>query len=204
MPATPENPPTVPALRLPRIVSTSLLFVVGALSTPVETASAFGVPAMLAQRSVDSPDPDPEGRGAEWDRESSSPASRLDGAGGRLANGGFSAGRGGLAAANDGSPVVPSVLPAVPANLPKRNGNEPQGDGGATARPAPAGNSGNDLRLQMREYGTRFDQLPRGVAGSASGAGSLREAAGDSRWLDADERTSFREALRERHRRTRH
>ena len=205
MPATPEKPPIVPALRLPRIVSTSLLFVVGALSTPFESASAFGVPGMLAQRAVDSLDPDIEGQGPSWDREAAAPAILHGGGAGHIVDGVIPAGRPGLPPVNDPSPALPSVLPAVPASLPKRPGGEPQGEGGTVVRAAPAAAPATDLRLLMREYGARFDRARDGsAADSAVSSGSFRDVPRDGRWLNADERSSFREALRERHRRARH
>ena len=202
MSATPENPPILPAWHLSRIVSTGLLAVFGALSTPVESASAFGVPVMLAQRAVDGLDSDPEVRGIEWDRET--PAVLHGGGAGHIVDGVIPAGRPGLPPVNDPSPAVPSVLPAMPASLPGRPGLEPQGEGGAGARTAPAAGHATDLRVLMREYGARFDESQRAPAETAGAPGAFREAGSDVRWLDADERTVFREALRERHRRARH
>lgn len=102
------------------------------------------------------------------------------------------------------TPVVP-LAPVSPSLDGGRHGAaapgltvvEPQPEGGSRL-PAATNGAPGDLRLQMREYGNRSGEAQRGSDDRGS------SLSGDVRWLDADERNSFREALRERHKRSRH
>lgn len=187
---------------LPRLVSTGLLFVAGAFSVPAESASALSPDWFPAPRAVDDLDEDLDRHDSTWDPTRREPAILHGGGSGHVVDGVIPGGRPGLPAVKDPQPAMPTVLPAIPAVMPKRPGSEPLGEGGALTTTVPNGTNGaRELRLQMREYGTRQGE-PRGAGKAAPRL--LRDAGGEGRWLDADERSSFREALRERHHRPRH
>lgn len=203
----PDVPPDVHLpLPFPRLVTTGLILMVGTFSTPAESASALGLPSWLALRAVDGLDDGGERLGGDWHAPGTEAAVLHGGGSGPVADGVIPAGRPGIPAVKDAQPAMPTVLPAIPAALPKRSGSEPHGDGGSLTTIVPGGTNGaRELRLQMREHGTRYGTRygePRGVNKAAPRL--LRDAGGEGRWLDADERSSFREALRERHHRPHH
>ncbi len=190
----------------PRLVTTGLIWMIGAFSTPAESASTLGLPSWLALRAVEGLDDGRERHSADWDALGTESTVLPGGGTGAAAEGGLSPGRPGLPVVKDPQPAMPAVLPAIPAASPKRHGSEPHGEGGALTTIVPSGTNGaREMRLQMREYGSRFGARhgdPRG--GAKASPRLLRDAGGEGRWLDADERSTFREALRERHHRPRH
>ena len=186
---------------LPKLILSGLLFTAGSfpwLATPASERS----PLWPLQTNVDGLDDERDIRGPDWQPRGSEAAVLHGGGSGHIVDGVTPGGRPGVPLVKDPQPAMPTVLPAVPATLPRRSGTEPLGEGGALGHVGPASMNGvRELRLQMREYGRR-----PGEPGDDDLAAPQRRhsAGGEARWLNADERTTFREALRERHHRARH
>lgn len=187
---------------LPKLILSSLLFTAGSFPWLATLASERS-PLRPLQLEVDGMDDERDVRGPGWEPRGSETAVLQGGGSSPIVDGVVPGGRPGVPLVKDRQPAMPVMLPAVPAALPGRSGTEPLGEAAAPGRVGPAStNRARELRLQMREYGRRSGEP--GDGDDLIQPHQRHGASDEARWLNADERTVFRDALRERHHRTRH